>query len=43
MYIGKVASLPDRKNARINSSKDIIKLNNKAAIMPGKYSGSDTL
>ena len=35
MYIGNVASLPVRKKARTNSSKEIIKLSNSDAIMPG--------
>ena len=43
MYIGNVASLPVRKKARTNSSKEIIKLSNSDAIMPGKYNGNDTL
>ena len=42
MYIGNVASLPVKKNARTNSSNEIIKLNKSAATIPGKYNGSDT-
>ena len=40
--MGNVASLPVKKNARINSSKDIIKLSRRAATIPGKYNGNET-
>ena len=42
MYTGSVVSVPVKKNAIMNSSKDNVKPSNKLAIIPGYTSGRIT-
>jgi hypothetical protein len=42
MYIGSVGSVPDRKKAMMNSSKETVKVRRKLATTPGKTMGKVT-